>query len=400
MTLPTIQDRPAGTTPRAHQAPPDAESWPGHPDGAGAGLRLLMVTPRAHPHMGGVETNVTETARRLAARGVSVTLLTTDPSGSLPIESHVDGVTIRRVRAYPANRDYYVAPALIPIITAGAWDLVHIQSYHTFVAPMAMWAARQAGLPYIVTFHGGGHSSALRNALRLPHHLALAPLLRGASRLIATARFEIAFYGRRLRIPPEQFVYIPNGAQFGAISDAPVAVDPNLIVSLGRLERYKGHHRAIAALPHMLKSRPDLRLWVAGSGPYEGELRRLAARLGVADRVEIRGVPASERARYAQELRCAALVLMMSDYETHPMAAIEAALLGCPLLVADTSGLAELAQQGLAQAAPLRSTPAEIAAMALRQLAAPRAQAEVSVATWDACVDDMLSCYRMCLGDR
>ena len=39
-------------------------------------LRLLMVTPRYFPYVGGVETHVYEVARRLADVGVEVTVLT------------------------------------------------------------------------------------------------------------------------------------------------------------------------------------------------------------------------------------------------------------------------------------------------------------------------------------
>ncbi|MBE3558221.1 MAG: hypothetical protein IMW89_03230 [Ktedonobacteraceae bacterium] len=45
--------------------------------GETSGLRLLMVTPRYFPYMGGIETHVYEVGRRLAAAGVHVTLLTT-----------------------------------------------------------------------------------------------------------------------------------------------------------------------------------------------------------------------------------------------------------------------------------------------------------------------------------
>ena len=49
-----------------------------------------MVSARALPLMGGIETHVHEVARRLAASGVDVTVLTTDTSGDLPAdEIHV-----------------------------------------------------------------------------------------------------------------------------------------------------------------------------------------------------------------------------------------------------------------------------------------------------------------------
>ena len=73
-------------------------------------------------------------------------------------------------------------------------DLVHIQSYHTLVAPLAMLAARRAKLPYLLTFHGGGHSSQLRNATRGSQLALLRPLLAHAERLVTLAHFEETYF--------------------------------------------------------------------------------------------------------------------------------------------------------------------------------------------------------------
>ena len=71
----------------------------------------------------------------------------------------------------------------------------------------------------------------------------------------------------------------------------------------------------------------------------------LADRLGVGDRVEIRAV--RERDAYVAELSGASVAMLLSEFETHPMAAIEAIRLGIPMLVANNSGLTELADKGL-----------------------------------------------------
>ena len=54
-------------------------------------LRVAMVTSRYSPHQGGVETHVNEVARRMAARGLDVTVLTTDLQGELPPLEHGEG---------------------------------------------------------------------------------------------------------------------------------------------------------------------------------------------------------------------------------------------------------------------------------------------------------------------
>jgi glycosyltransferase involved in cell wall biosynthesis len=267
------------------------------------------------------------------------------------------------------------------------------------VAPLAMVAARRACIPYVLTFHGGGHSSRLRTALRRPQLAALRPLLLGAERLIAVAAFEIGQYTAQLRLPRQRFALIPNGADLDA---APPALSPapegTLIMSVGRLERYKGHQRMIAAMPAILAALPDARLWIAGEGPYEPALRRLAARLRVAGRVEIRAVPMRSRGAMAVALAGAALVTLLSEYETHPLTVLEAAALGRPVLVAATSGLQELADHNLAQAIPLRSTPEEVAAAALRLLRQPPAVRIQALPTWDDCAGQLLGLYREVLG--
>src|SRR5207244_13325137 len=95
-----------------------------------------------------------------------------------------------------------------------------------------------------------------------------------------------------------------------------------VIASVGRLERYKGHHRVVAALPHVLRVRPDAALWIVGTGPEEAALRRQADALGVGDRVELRSVPADEPAAMAALLAQTSLVVSLSEFETHPVAAL------------------------------------------------------------------------------
>ena len=172
MSLPSLS---AGPTPR----PPAVKVLVSFPvmTSHASPLRVLMVTPRYLPFTGGVELHVHEVARRLARRGASVTILTTDPSGALPSKESVEGVEVRRVRAHPANRDYHFAPGIRAEVSRREWDVVHVQSYHTFVAPLTMHAARRAGHPYVVTFHAGGHSSAFRHRLRPLQLAALRPFL-------------------------------------------------------------------------------------------------------------------------------------------------------------------------------------------------------------------------------
>jgi glycosyltransferase involved in cell wall biosynthesis len=357
-------------------------------------LRVVFVTARYAPFIGGVEAHVRTVSRLLTDAGHAVTVLTSDPSGTLPRREVDDSVEIVRVRARPRRGDLYVAPGVARVLAERRWDVVHVQSYHTFVAPIAMRAARRLGLPYLVTLHGGGHSSRLRHRARSLQIRALGPLLRSAFALVATAAFEIPLYGRLAGVPAESFVLIPNGGAEVVRPPGPRVSDGSTIVSMGRLERYKGHDRAIAALPAVLERVPDARLWIAGEGPDEGRLRRLARRHGVVDRVEIRGVPLARRAEYVASLSTAALAVLLSEFETHPLSVVEAASLGCPVLVADTGGSRELAERGWARAVPLHATPRRVGAAMADLIESPPPPVAVELPTWEACCTRLLELYR------
>lgn len=368
-------------------------------------LRILMVTPRYLPIMGGVENHVYQVARRLAHAGVDVTVLTTDPSKRLPATETMEEVQIQRVHAWPADRDYYFAPGIYKVIQEGNWDLMHLQSYHTLVAPIAMLAAQRARLPYVVTFHGGGHTSMLRNQARGLQQTLLRPLLARAHKLVAVANFEINHYGKRLGLTPERFAVIPNGCDLAtpegaiAVEDATAeATKPIEILSIGRLEQYKGHHRILAAMPALLAHYPDARLRIIGEGPYGAELQKQAVALGVSAQVTIGAIPMTNRSEMAATLAKATVVTLLSDYETHPIAALEALALQRPVLVTNTSGLQELADRGLARSVGLTSTPQAVANAVIEQIRNPLRPAHFDLPTWDDCARELLLLYRACVG--
>jgi glycosyltransferase involved in cell wall biosynthesis len=362
-------------------------------------MRILMVAARCYPLIGGIETHIQEVGARLVAHGHSVGVLTTDPSGELQVEEEMRGMRVRRVPAWPRELDLYVAPGIYTAIRRGAWDLIHFQGYNTFVAPIGLLAAVRGDLPFILTFHSGGHSSRLRNAVRGTQHALLRPLVARAARLIGVSEFEADFFSVRMGVPRERFVVIPNGAAMPAGSPG-IKVDPHLIVSGGRLERYKGHHRVIGALPELVHRVPDVRLHIVGTGPYEGELRRLVATLGLEKRVTIEAIPGSERQKMADLLASAALFVLFSDYEAHPVGVMEALSLRRPVLVSDTSGLRELAANGLCRAIPPDAGPKELAAAMAEELRAHREVPDLALPDWDACAQALNDVYCEVLSSR
>jgi glycosyltransferase involved in cell wall biosynthesis len=373
------------TASRPREEPAEDEARP---------LRVLTVTPLSPLVQGGVERHVMEVTKRLAA-GAEVEVLCTEPGGPKQRDEERDGVRIRILRSWPAKRDWCISLRLWGEMRRASPDVIHVQSYHTAVAPLAMLRALTLRVPYVVTFHGGGHSSGLRNRLRRAQRRLMRPLLARAARLVAVARFEVEQYSRELRLPEDRFVLIPNGTELAFTNGAPPERNGRLtFATIGRLERYKGHHRVLAALPEVLRLEPKAKLMIVGSGPYEAELRQQAAELGLGEAVEFTSVPGDQPEAMAELLRRVSLVVLLSEFETHPLVALEAAAAGCRLLVADTGGLSELARDGFARAIPLDESPRQVGEAVVEELALPPQDKRPPLSSWDECAAELLSLYR------
>jgi len=352
-----------------------------------------MIATRCQPEIGGIESHVAEVAGRLVAHGYDLEILTTDRSGDLPkVERTEDGYVIRRFRAYPASRDWYFSPGLFVAALRSRYDLVHVQGVHTLVPPMAMLAAVLRRRPYLLTFHTGGNSSSFRERARGTQWRILAPLLRRANRLIGVSVFEGHRFDEVLGWPPGTITVIRNGGSLPAPA-APVARVPGRIVSVGRVERYKGHHRAVEALPHLLQSHPEAHLQVLGAGPYEAELLSLADSLGVRERVTIEFIPPLDRALMGERMAAASVMTLLSDYEAHPVAVMEALTAGTPAVVSRTSGLTELADMGWVVGVHQDATPEATAAAIARQLDDPVLPDRSVLPTWETCVAGVADTY-------
>lgn len=382
--------------------------------GTSRGLRVLLATRLFFPHTGGVENYVYQIGRRLVCAGVEVTILTSAYSNQLPNTEEVDGIHIRRVKSWLDSGFFYFAPDIYSIVANGGWDVVHCQDVSTLFGLQVLLVSWYARSPYIVTLHGypllpplGGSESFftrwaigfLLNVIRRVKWAILRPLFRRARRLIGVSRTAAERFQTQLHLPEELFAVISPGGDLPKVTTTPSQnTNGPVVVSPGRLERYKGHHRIIAALPLVCKYYPNVTLLILGAGPYEAALRRLARHIGVADRVQIKEIPAEDRSSMAQVLADASLVTQFTEYEAQSAITLEALSLGRSVLVADIPAFREFAEQGLVRAIPLESTVEEVASAVVHQLRKPLVPPQVTIPSWDDCAMNLLFLYRKLKG--
>jgi teichuronic acid biosynthesis glycosyltransferase TuaC len=289
---------------------------------AGAEVRVLvlhrLVPPRAsltHGPAGAANAfrNLAREPREQIHDGLQVT--------------YVRYVSPPRPRSYPAWGTW-AAPALGLALRrlrrSFEFDLIH--AHNAVPAGDAVRRAR-AGVPLVVSVHGGDvlytapRSDAGREAVE--RGLGAAATVLANSRGIA----ELAgSYGAADVRVVHLGADLPSHGRGTPVRREPV---PSL-VTVGHLVARKRHADVMRALAVLAKRHPTLRYVIIGDGPERVALEGLAARLGVAERVEFRGqLPPAEA---IEEARRCTLFAMPSTEEAFGVAYIEAMAGGVPAI--------------------------------------------------------------------
>lgn len=134
--------------------------------------------------------------------------------------------------------------------------------------------------------------------------------------------------------------------------------DEVLVGSVGRLVEQKDYPTQLRALAlAALRSTVKLRMIVAGAGPLAGELRVLAAKLGISDRISWLG----ERRDVWTVLRALDAFVIASKFEPFGVAVLEAMAARLPIVATEVNELPEILDGGRAGMLVPKERPEDLA---------------------------------------
>lgn len=334
-------------------------------------MRILMLSWEYPPLVvGGLGRHVEALARELVGAGHDVRVVT---RGEGPVLDEVrDGVRVRRSTLDPIAVDFTTESLLawaqvaehsmlraaLPVLRRWRPDVIHAHDW--LVAQSGVTLAQVTGAPLVATIHAteaGRHQGWLPTPLNLAIHSVERWLARQASAVITCSQAMHDEVTRLFELPGERVSVVPNGIdparwrvtpRARAAARLRIAADGPLVAFAGRLVHEKGVHTLLDSLPALRRAHPGLRLIVAGSGGYLGQLQARARSRGVARAVEWAGfVPEADLPAL---LAAADVAAVPSLYEPFGIVALEVAAAGTPLVVAQTGGLRDLVTSGVASA--------------------------------------------------
>lgn len=145
-------------------------------------------------------------------------------------------------------------------------------------------------------------------------------------------------------VPRRRLVTIPNGVDLGrfAFHPLPELRDRFSIGMIARFSPEKEHAVLLRAFPEILRRIPGARLDLYGDGPTRPDTERLAAELGITERVAFHGTTIDIESRYAD----LDMVVLPSECEAHPISLLEAMACGRPVVASDAGGTREAVEDG------------------------------------------------------
>lgn len=292
-----------------------------------------------HPAAGGAEVYVEAVTRYWAKWGHDVTLFCARAPGQAAAED-VDGVHV--VRAGGRYLVYREARRFYRSMGAGRFDVVlDVVNTRPFLSPTWAGDVPVVALIFQVAREVWRHevppgiASVGRHWLepRWLRHYALVPTLT----ISESSRESLGWYGLR------DVSIVPVGLDLPLFSPPPKERRPT-VAFLGRLAANKRPDEAVEAFVRARRNVPEACMWVIGTGPMEGSLRRRAAS------EPVRFLGRVDNATKLDLLARAHALVVTSVREGWGLVVTEAAAVGTPSIGYDVAGLRDSlrASNGLA----------------------------------------------------
>lgn len=308
----------------------------------GRRLRILIVTQRFHPLIGGAERALLVLARGFLKRGHHVEAVAARFDRGWPSTALVEGVTVTRL-PLPPIRFAGTATFVLALIRYLRHAARHIDVAYVSMLKHAAWATLQArrstGTPVVLRAEGAGQTGdvAWQQGALLGRSIAgtcrHADAIVAVSRAVETELRSAGYSPRRIRLIPNAVdcnSFRPPTTEERETARRMLGVEGPLAVYVGRIAEEKGIDLLATAWGELTERVPGAMLLIVG-GPVDSPL---AVRLARNPAVRLVGETQNVRA----VLHAADLFILPSRFEGISIALLEAMACGIPVVATDIPG--------------------------------------------------------------
>lgn len=324
-------------------------------------MKIIQVTQRFFPAIGGVETHVYNIAEKLVEKGHEVTVYTSDLLRDNPqirlcnVKDTVNGIRIRRFKAFkllPKIEASTVMPSMITALSKEKADIIHAHGYRYFPAYLAALARHITEIPMVLTTHSSPETR-MPTISALYNHTVGKFVLKTTDQIISLTKMG-AEYLTSIGAKSEKISVIPNGIDSNLFSRGTdgysfrekYGITGKIILFVGRLSKVKGLNYLIDAMPEILNEMPDAILLIVGPdfGRQMG-LKRRVKQLFIEKKVLFTGyLPDDE---LVGSYAASDLFVFPSLAESFGIVLLEAMAMGKPVIATNVGVAHDLIRNGV-----------------------------------------------------
>lgn len=374
-------------------------------------MRIVMLSWEYPPRIvGGISPHVYDLSRQLVEKGLEVHVVTKATPNAPDEETEASGVHVHRVHLSRQPTDFVDEIRLLNMATeirvrklledwrpGGVPTLFHAHDWLSLDSARELKYEYQ--LPVIATIHATeeGRNGGIYNDLQRYIHEQEYALTYEGWRVIVCSEFMKGQVMRSFNCPADKVDVIFNGvdpdkfrfdwtpAERAAWRGQLALPEEKIVMYVGRFVREKGIHVLLNAAGMVLAHEPNTKFVIVGGGHRE-KLERFVRWYGLTDKVLFTGFMANRSLH--QMYRCADVAVFPSLYEPFGIVALEGMAAGCPVVVSDAGGLAEVVLHEKTGTTSYAGDPASLCWAILHVLQNPKAAQELKIAADERLVSD------------
>lgn len=306
---------------------------------------------------GGVGEVVYNLSLKLAQLGHEIYIFTTSADSNDYIEKYGNITLFRYVRRFKIA-DTDISPSLFNGALKYDLDVVHLHLGSPPATLAALRYIKKRRKPFVVTHHldpEWNYGSIIRRVLVFIYSKYYVKKALSKSDIIIALSEHFLIMSKFLGKYRTKIKIIPNGinledfdtlyTKIEARENLDLSLDDKIILFVGGLTERKGPQVLLKAMPIILRNVPDSRLVLVGSfTDYLKQLERLAKDLGIETNVEFAGFV--DDATKMMYYKSADFFVLPSFSEAFPIALLEAAACGLPLVVSNLEAFRTIIEEG------------------------------------------------------
>ncbi len=306
-------------------------------------MRILYFIHWVYPHIGGMETLSMNSVPLFKKRGHEIVIVASTSHLASAPQDEYQGIPIYRLPMTNAlqKRDIktflHVRKELVKLYTEFKPQLIH---FHFGGLPVGIFLldslkVREWNIPLLTTLHTD------ISWMRSGADTFLEKIVQRSIWIVAISDFVKNNAIKTIPGIKGKISRIYNGVPEPNITIKEISFSPPKILCMGRMVKEKGFDIMIKAFKIIRQQYPQVQLILAGDGPEKKELELLATSFGIKEYVDFTGWVSPDQV--PELINQSTIVVVPSRWEEpFGLVAVEAALLGRPVIAANVGGLKEI----------------------------------------------------------